>query len=547
MDPLQPRARVPDWLAPAARPRGFALYAAAAAVASLVWLTPHLLHVRQVPDGGDPVFSAWRLARFAHQLATDPAHLFDGNIFHPAELTLAYSDATILQGLAAAPFLLLGADPLVVSNLLFLAAFPLNAAAFFYAGWRLTADPRVGVITGIAGSLNPFHVAHYSHLELQYVCFIPLAVIALLELLGGPTARRGAWLGALISLQWLASMYLGLMLLTFLVPFGAVIALGWRVRPSAAVLRALGTAAAIVVATVGAVSIPYLRSEHARGPRTLALAAGFSAFPSEYGHPAAGLASYQWISRVNNRQERELFPGLMTLGAAAAGILPPLGAVRAATLVSGAAAFDWSRGPFGLSYGMLYRWIRPYRGIRVPARFGVFVGTALVLLGSYGCARMVRAASRARLGGAAATIIAAAFMLDLRIVLQLRDYWTAPPAIYATVTPDMVLAEFPWNRPFDYMYFSTTHWARLLNGYSGSTPEAYFALERRVETFPSPEAIDAVRAAGATHLTFNCRLEPRKYRCPRTLDLLDANPALERVAGGTWEGEPVRLYRFRER
>ena len=110
----------------------------------------------------------------------------------------------------------------------------------------------------------------------------------------------------------------------------------------------------------------------------------------------------------------------------------------------------------------------------------------------------------------------------------------------------MVLAEFPWEENAqDYMYFSTRHWARLLNGYSGSFPDAFIDLQKRLETFPAPDAIEAVRAAGATHVTFNCTLEPRKYRCLPTIDALDANPSLELVSGGRWEGDEVRLYRFK--
>ena len=97
-----------------ARPisREVVCYAFLSVLASTVWLWPHLLHFRQVPDRGDPIFSAWRLARFAHQLTTDPAHLLDGNIFYPLPLTLTYSDATILQGILATPLLWLNVEPL---------------------------------------------------------------------------------------------------------------------------------------------------------------------------------------------------------------------------------------------------------------------------------------------------------------------------------------------------------------------------------------------------------------------------------------------------
>ena len=63
--------------------REIVLYAVATLAGSTIWLWPHFAHFSQVPDRGDPIFSAWRLARFAHQLATDPQHLFDGNIFYP--------------------------------------------------------------------------------------------------------------------------------------------------------------------------------------------------------------------------------------------------------------------------------------------------------------------------------------------------------------------------------------------------------------------------------------------------------------------------------
>ena len=56
------------------RVRMFALVAAAG---SIVWVIPQLLDLRAVPDAGDPIFSAWRIAVLAHQLATDPMHLWN--------------------------------------------------------------------------------------------------------------------------------------------------------------------------------------------------------------------------------------------------------------------------------------------------------------------------------------------------------------------------------------------------------------------------------------------------------------------------------------
>ena len=49
-------------------------------------------------DTGDTIHHEWILAWDAHQLATDPRHLFDANIFYPERHTLAYSDHLFVQG-----------------------------------------------------------------------------------------------------------------------------------------------------------------------------------------------------------------------------------------------------------------------------------------------------------------------------------------------------------------------------------------------------------------------------------------------------------------
>ena len=82
----------------------------AVVVAALTVLVtwPQALHIAtRVAAHDDPLFSIWRLAWIAHALATDPAPLFDANIFHPATKTLTFSDAMLLEG-ALARALVLG-------------------------------------------------------------------------------------------------------------------------------------------------------------------------------------------------------------------------------------------------------------------------------------------------------------------------------------------------------------------------------------------------------------------------------------------------------
>jgi len=468
--------------------------------------------------------------------------LFDGNIFYPRHWTLAYSDATLLEGAIGAPFIWAGVDPLFVANALTLVAFPLCGLSFFCAGWRLTGNPRAALVTGVMGAWYPFHAEHYSHLELQWFMFVPIAFVACISTILDPTWRRGLLLGSLLALQCLASLYLGLMLVTVLVPFAATALVRYRMVSLRRLASALGGAAIVLLPVVALLFVPYRQARAAHGERSLDEVIVGSAAVGDYLKTSRRLPAYSWHSREFNRPERVLYPGTTTLSLAAIGglVLPAKPVLP--LLVAGTAALDWSLGVNGLTYRFLLA-LSPYRSIRVPARFAVLVGTTLILLAGYGSARTVSSGSRGR--QLAMTIfLVATVMLDLRMKSDLIGYYPTIPSIYDHVTPTMVLAEFPTGREIDYMYFSTKHWGNLLSGYSGFIL-IDDALSADSRLFPAPESIDGLRARGATHLTYNCAFERSVERCRHNLAELAANPQLELMATETWQGASAQLYRFR--
>ena len=97
----------------------------------------------------DAQFSIWRLGWIAHALATDPWHLFDANIFHPARHALAFSDATMLEGLVGAPLFWAGMPPTAVYNVLLLAGFAGSGLGMFVLARHLT---------GATGQIGRAHV-----------------------------------------------------------------------------------------------------------------------------------------------------------------------------------------------------------------------------------------------------------------------------------------------------------------------------------------------------------------------------------------------------
>jgi hypothetical protein len=137
-----------------------------------------------LPDADDSYFSVWRLAWVAHQLSSDPRHLFDANIFYPAKGTLAFSDAMLGLGLVSAPFIWAGAHPTLMHNALLIAAFVSSAVAAYLLCFSITKDSMASAIGGIVFGFAPYRFAHMSHLELQWTTWMPVALLAI---------RRSAW------------------------------------------------------------------------------------------------------------------------------------------------------------------------------------------------------------------------------------------------------------------------------------------------------------------------------------------------------------------
>ena len=139
----------------------------------------------------DAQFSIWRLGWIAHALSTRPLGLFDANIFHPAPQTLAYSDATLLEGILGAPLFWLGVSPTAVYNTLLLAGFAGSGFGMFVLARRLTGAMLPALLAATIFTMLPYRIEHFMHLELQWAMFIPLTFWALHEAVDRASWRWG--------------------------------------------------------------------------------------------------------------------------------------------------------------------------------------------------------------------------------------------------------------------------------------------------------------------------------------------------------------------
>lgn len=525
---------------------------------------PQVLHLTDtVHDDGDPLLNAWALAWVAHQLPRAPAHLFDANIFYPERRTLAFSETLIVPAAIAAPLHWIGVGPLLVYNLVFLSGFILSGVGVALLVRSLTGSAAAGIIGGIVFAFLPYRIDHYPHLQLQQTQGLPFAFWAFHRLLQSGRLRDGVLFGLFTAGQVLSCMYYGL----FLVPYMAVVC-GVMLIASRTMskqrLTALVVAGAIALVAVIPVGRAYLGARQVVGERGAEEVADRGATWENYLGPPEANALYGTIFKRFAASERRLFPGFIAVALAAAAFLPrrqspnhrfansPTLAYLAGLLI----AFDMSLGFNGLTYGVLYQYVLPFRSLRIPARMGVMVGFSLAVLAGYGVHRLAAAIQSPSRRRAFLVVVAALMLVEYASKpLDLRRMPTSPPESYADIvrdrgdSPTAAIFEFPAS-PFDdptYMYYSTFHWQHLVNGYSGFFPPSYQRVLHASGEFPDESAFDAIRSHGARYLVihgerlFGARYEELIPELDRRRDL---SLVSRRPASGGGERQEISVYRL---
>ncbi len=205
-------------------------------------------------------------------------------------------------------------------------------------------------------------------------------------------------------------------------------------------------------------------------------------------------------------------------------------------------------------YGMLFRHVPGFDGVRVPARFGMIVAFGLAVLAGCGAAALGRG-RRARWIVSAACLLIVAEGCAVPIPINVNDTTYkqpglaalpdtlapngSPPPVYAfaaQLPASSVLLELPLGEPaFDvrYMLYALGHGRTLVNGYSGGAPAPYLMLGETIGDFDAhPEqAWRAILASGATYvIVHEAGYEPG--RGARTSEWLAFSGAREVAAFG---------------
>ena len=538
-----------------------AAWAAAAAYAALTvaltWpLTPGL--TRDLPsDLADPLLNSWIVAwgadhilRFASGEWGAFSGYWNANIFYPAPLTLAYSEHLFAQALQAAPVYAATRNVILCYNLLFLSTFVISGLGVFLLLRDLTRDSGAAFAGGLFFAFTPYRFEHMPHLQVMSFQWMPFVLLGLRRFVSSGRPLPLAMAGVALVMHNLSCGYYMLFFAPFVVAW-AVFEMHARGRiGSARHWAGLVLCAAAVLAATLPFLLPY--AELRRQEPTLRRPAEVEAFSADLAAWMTATPHLRLWARFLpglDRPEGHLFPGavplllavLGTVGATrgvgraqgparpwririAAGAASPKGFSAVACLATvwlslGPVPRLWGQGLHlpGL-YASLYAFVPGFDGLRAPSRYAAVAVLFLCLLAGLALAR----ARGLRFGALVAPLAGVVFVLEsLCVPIPLNGSWrseglSAPPppgrqpepAVYSAVRAlpaDAVLVELPFDETVwetRAMYYSTHHWRRLVNGYSGHFPHHHYAVRARLRrAVQAPDdAWAAIRSSGATHV-----------------------------------------------
>jgi len=514
-------------------------------VLTAVMTYPQILHLRDgVHDEGDPLLGAWIFAWVAHQLPRAPAHIFDANMYYPERRTLALQETMLLPGIVAAPLHWIGMGPLLVHNLIFLAGFIVSGAGTAVLVRKLTGSGAAGFIAGLVFAFVPFRIDHYAHVQMQQTECLPFAMLALHRLIETGRVRDGVWFGLLSAGQMLSCVYFGLFLIVYAtVVGGALLAAGMRSpqflnqrRLVAVFVAALVFGAAVLPAGVAYVRVRDVVGERGREE----VINGSATWQSYLAAPAANIVYGSRFARFV-RPERQLFPGIAVVALAAVALWPPLSRTRLAYALGLLIAVDVSLGFNGVSFPFLYRYVLPFRALRIPARMGLFTAFSLAILAGFGVVRLLARIESQRARRLAVAAISLLLLAEYASRPQIVAVDTNVPEVYADVVrdrgdaPTAAVFEFPTSL-FDnptYLFYSTFHWQNLLNGYGGFYPPSYWRLAESVTNFPDDRSMAEIRRRGTNYIVVHGeRLRGSRYET--LIATLDRRTDLRLVSRRPW-------------
>ena len=463
----------------------------------------------------DALYTGWALAYEAHALATAPARIADGNIFHPTPHALLYGTTAAGALPYFAPVFWLSGNPTLSLNVTFLAGIALTAWAVHMVVRRWTGSHAAGAVAAWTLLMSRWLLWGPPSTSLDYTV---LQYVPLIMMLAARPAERFAdtlAIAGLVVLQSLVNLFY--VAPAVFVPLGILAGVRLLRRPTRAAGARLLAAAVLAMLVLTPLLAAHL-AVRADNP--------------DLAHQTFWRSASPPIARPSDLLRDDLptavpIPALVLILVGGA-VRALRGRRPAATTPVATKPVGWAHALFWTACGVLLSlkpvppsraaalltaWLPALAALRVPGRLGVPALIGVALLTGLAYAELVwrfpRPARAALVVLAAAAIYANGPWTPLRPrgprLLGYPLFATITPGgpiVQALQAPGGPLLELPIGRggreepgpQARAMYRSTFHWRPLLNGYSSYWPAAHAGRMELARRLPDPDALRTLRA-----------------------------------------------------
>lgn len=530
------------------------------------YINDHFLYDNnpELSEAGDGMFLSWVWSWETDALRTNPAELFNANIFYPNENTLAYSEHALGALVFFSPVYLATHNPVLAYNIVLLCALVLTAFTTYVLIRAYTRSTHAAIVGGVMYGFSIYRISHLAHAHSELIFALPLTLLCLYRYF-----QTHEWKYLWGAAGWFVFMSISnahymLMGGSAVIIMGASYVLGTRrskkqqlakvnknnVHQFSQWTQIVFTSFAVLV-IVFLTYKPYFSLRSFGAVRDLEMVNVFSAWLIDYIQfspilrrlteslvnaehfldlgllfialliISAYVIHKSWFAKqsakeTNNILHRATIKG--ALGAALVAVILSLGPIIHA---------NYSSELFPGPYYVLYKLIPGFDGLRALARFHMITTLALTIVIGYGLsimfAQMKNNKQRNWTVVTLTILLLAESMLAANYPLRLfyQPDGEHIPSVYEYITSlpdDQVIFELPMfvvtdttysNNEVLHVFHSIHHRKKLVNGYSGYYTESYINLKKEFDNFPeSEEGIYTVQHYGANYLVIDFTLVP---------------------------------------
>lgn len=498
---------------------------------TLLMTFPAIKGVDSLIDLGDQTLNTWILASNYHALITNPLNIFETNIFFPLSGTLTFSDPIITPVVLLFPLFVTIKNVVLLHNTIVLLNYVLSAFFAYLLAYELHRCWKSAYLAGFIYAFCHFSLSHIHWVQLG-AQWIPFSLLFLIRYRNTQSVSSLCFFYLGLLFQVYNGLYYFIYLLLtigiFFLCFSGDMLQVSQNRKRYFVGLFWGGIVALLIASPLAFTYLHTHHKYELGRTMTDLLVGKARW-QDYLLPFEGTAFYSFylhfFSLPQLYWEKYLFPGVLALLLTGVSVF----SIRRQKnlFYNGYFCFFVAVGLFFLflSFGpqkdgsltlfsVFSGWFPGLVGIRVPARAGVMVALSVAILSSFGFWEVLKWLNRLQRVHFP--------ILLLCLFLAGFEYWTPVhrvgdnpyqveseiPDVYQWVIEnvgDEVLVELPFsdiNQETLRMYYSTFHWKKRVNGYSGYRSSYVNNLTRAGVDSLSAESVELLRTMGVKYIIF---------------------------------------------